>query len=82
MDKKKDKYLMGKKMINVGIKLDEGLADLLKFQIKTLKKLVKNDYPIDEIQKANTMLRNIIIALNITDEKIRNGLLLLEELKD
>jgi hypothetical protein len=59
--------------------LDEGLADLLKFQVRTLKELVKSGSPIDEIQKANALLRDIIIALSLTEEKIRSGILLCEK---
>ena len=70
---------MGKKIIEVSINLDEGIADLLKFQVKILKDLVKNESPIDEIQKANTLLRNIITALNITEEKIKTGISLCEK---
>lgn len=70
---------MGKKIIEAGIKLDEGIADLLKFQVRALKELVKNESPIDEIHKANILLRDIILALNITEEKIRSGILLCEK---
>lgn len=70
---------MGEKIITAGISLDEGLAELLKLQIKSLKQLLKDDSPIDEIQKANSLLRNIIIGLNITDEKIRLGISLCKE---
>lgn len=79
MSKNMDKYLMGKKIIIAGINIDEGLAELLKFQIKSLKRLVKDNSPIDEIQKANSLLRNIIIALSISDEKIKLGIALCEE---
>lgn len=74
-----EQYLIGIKIIEAGIKLDEGLADLLKFQVKSLKRLVKDESPIDEIQKANVLLRNIIIALNMTEEKIRSGISLCED---
>jgi phage terminase Nu1 subunit (DNA packaging protein) len=71
--------LIGRRIIEAGIKLDEGLADLLKFQVRTLKELVKSGSPIDEIQKANALLRDIIIALSLTEEKIRSGILLCEK---
>jgi hypothetical protein len=79
MDKKSENYLLGKMIIEAGVKLDEGIASLLKFQVKALNELLKNESPIDEIHKANILLRDIIIALNITEEKIRTGILLCEK---
>ncbi|MEL7647500.1 MAG: hypothetical protein AAGU76_05375 [Sedimentibacter sp.] len=64
-------------MIYSGIKLDEGLAEILNFQIKCMKRSV-NDASIDDIQRANALLRNLIIALNITEEKVRMGIRLCE----
>ena len=39
-----------------------------------MKQLAKSDIAANEFQKTNNIIRNIIIALLITDEKIKAGI--------
>ena len=65
--------LIGKKMIEAAVSLDESLAELLKVEIRRLKQLAKNGVS-EEIQKTNNLVRSIIIAITLTDGKIKAGL--------
>lgn len=69
-----DNKLIGKKMIETAISLDESLVEILKVEIRGLKQLAKNNNAPEEMHKINNLIKNIIIALTITDEKIRTGI--------
>lgn len=69
-----DNTLLGKKMIETALNLDESLVELLKTEIRRLKLLTKNDNALEEIQKTNNLIKSIIIAITLTDEKIKTGL--------
>lgn len=69
-----DQYRTGRKLIESAIKLDESLAELLKVEVSKMKKLNRYNESVDEIARANTLLKNVIMAMMITDEKIRNGI--------
>jgi hypothetical protein len=64
---------LGKALILDAVHVDEALAELLKVEIKRLKKLVKEDAFFEEAQKTHTLVRYIIMALTLTDEKINTG---------
>ncbi|HWR19665.1 MAG TPA: hypothetical protein VN608_08580 [Clostridia bacterium] len=69
-----DNASLGKSLILDAVNMDEALAELLKVEVKRLKKLVKEDAFFEEAQKTHTLLRYIIMALTLTDEKINVGI--------
>jgi len=69
---------IGKRMIESAVLLDENLAELLKVETKRIKKLINNNPSIDDLTKVNILIKNIIFAMNLTDEKIKNGIKLWE----
>jgi hypothetical protein len=71
-----DNRLIARKMIETAIKFDESLVEILKVEVKRLKQLAKSNSnsDIEELQKTNRLIKNIIIALSITDEKIKTGI--------
>jgi hypothetical protein len=69
-----DNILLGKRMIETAVNLDESLVDLLKIEIKRLKQLLRNDVAYEELHKTNNLVKNIIILITLTDEKIKTGL--------
>lgn len=70
---------LGKNLIESAIKLDETLAELLKVEVKNIKKNLKNNTSIDNIQRSSNLLKNIIIALTLTEEKIKDGIAIWKE---
>lgn len=74
MDETNLNRLIGKKMIETAINLDESLAELLKIEVKRLKQLTKSDNALEELQRSNKLIKNIIMALTITDERIKTAL--------
>lgn len=73
-EKNNDNILIGKKLIEAAISLDESLIDLLNVEVKRLKQLTRSNYDSDELQRTNNLVRNIIIAITLTDEKIKAGI--------
>lgn len=71
-----DNAVLGQTLILAAVSLDEALADLLKVEIKRLKQLSKEDVFFDETQKLYSLVRSIIMALTLTDEKIKAGMVL------
>jgi len=72
--------LIGEKLIKIAINFDESLAEMLKVEVKRLKRLAKSNNAFEtietfeELRKTNNLVRNIILALTITDERIRIGI--------
>lgn len=66
--------LIGKKMIENAINLDESLAEILRLEVRKLKILMKTANSPEELLKTNNMIKNIIIALTLTEEKIKMGI--------
>ena len=66
--------LIGKKMIENAVNLDESLAEILKVEVRRLKQLIKINTAPEELLRTNHLIKNIIIALTITDEKIKTGI--------
>ncbi len=79
-----DERRLGLKIIQTAVKIEESLAELLKFNVTKMKKLSrkKGDESIEEIFEINKVTRNIIIALTLTDERIRMGLELIKPKKN
>jgi hypothetical protein len=69
-----DNKIIGKKIIETAVNLDESLVELLKIEIRMLKQLTKSSDTFEELQKTNNLVRSIIIAIMLTDEKIKTGL--------
>lgn len=66
--------LIGKKMVETAVNLDEALVEILRVEVKRLKQLAKNNNAPEEMQKTSILIKNIIMALIITDEKIKTGI--------
>lgn len=66
--------LIGKRMIETAVNLDESLVEILKVEVRRLKQLTKGNYAPEEMQRTNNLIKNIIMALTITDEKIKTGI--------
>ena len=66
--------LIGKKMIETAVNLDESLVEILKLEVRCLKQLTKTSCTPEEMRKTMSLIRNLIIALTLTDEKIKTGI--------
>ena len=66
--------LIGEKIIQNAINLDQALVEILKLEVKRMKKLAKTDDGLKELQKTNFLIKNIIIALTISDDKLQTGI--------
>lgn len=66
--------LIGKKMIETALNLDESLVEILNIEVKRLKQLVEGNNAPEEMQRTNNLVKNVILALTITDEKIKTGI--------
>ena len=64
----------GTKIILTALKVEEALAELLKGETKKMKMTLGNEDCIEELKKINTLLKNTIIAMMMTEEKIRMGI--------
>lgn len=73
-DKNLCNKMIGRKMIENAINLDESLAEILKVEVKKLKQLAKTTNTPEELLRTNNLIKNIIIALTLTEEKIRMGI--------
>jgi hypothetical protein len=71
---KTENRLIGKKIIETAVNLDESLVEILRIEVKRLKQLAKSDNATDELLKTSNLIKTIIMALTITDEKIRTGI--------
>jgi hypothetical protein len=73
-DKIPDSVIIGKRMIETAINLDESLAELLRVEVRRLKSLNKESDAHKEMQNTGNLVRSIIIAISLTDERIKTGL--------
>lgn len=73
-NKRINKELIGEELIKTTINFEESLVEILKVEVKRIKKLAKNHNTLEELQKTNKLINNIIIAFMITDERIKTGL--------
>lgn len=69
-----DDSTIGKKIIETAINFDESLVEILKIEVKRVKQLLKNNYNPIELQKTSKLIKYIIMALIITDEKMKAGI--------
>jgi hypothetical protein len=74
-------YTVGINLINSAIKMDLALAELLKVEVSNMKKLIKSGASTEELQKLNIVVRNVILGLVMTEEKIRSGIMLCNSYK-
>jgi hypothetical protein len=69
-----DNKSIGRRLINTAVNLDESLEEILRMEVKRLKQSTKNDSDLEELRKTSHIIKNILIALMITDEKLRTGI--------
>lgn len=69
-------YDIGKQLIVNAISIDETLNEILKLEIKKVKNALNTQYEVDSIDALTKTLRNVIIALTLTEEKIKTGMIL------
>ena len=67
-------YDIGKQLIINAIKIDETLNEILKLEIRKVRKALNTDNEVDSINALSKTLRNVIIALTLTEEKIKTGM--------
>jgi len=60
-----DEKIIGKKMLLTTIKMEESLAELLRTELKILKKESKKDYNYEDIQNVNKTMKYILLSLTI-----------------
>ncbi len=71
----KEMTLLGKKMIEAAINLDEALFSLLKVEIRRLTSALKKKESTEEdARKIANLIRSLIIAIQLTNEKVETGL--------
>jgi hypothetical protein len=73
-EKNINNILLGKMIIENAINFEESLIEILRIEVKRLKQLLKNNSNLEELYKTNSLVRSVIMALTITDEKIRTGI--------
>lgn len=66
--------LIGKRIIDSAINLDEVLTEILKKEAKVLTVGTKGGASPEELLKINSLIRNIIMALTLTDDRIKTGI--------
>jgi len=73
-NKKNDIRIIALKMLKAAVDIDESLVKILKSQIKRLGQMAKGKTDVEELQKINALIKNIIIALCLAEEKIKTGM--------
>jgi hypothetical protein len=66
--------LIGKRIIESALSLDEALTDILKKEAKVLKAGTKDGTNPEELLKIISLIRNIIMALTLTDYRLKTGI--------
>lgn len=82
MNNNNENAVLGKKLITAAVNLDEALAELLKVEIRRLKQLSKCDTHLEEFQKTINIVRSVVMALTLTEDKIKTGVSLCRDNKD
>ncbi|HOV70255.1 MAG TPA: hypothetical protein PLZ84_08035 [Clostridia bacterium] len=67
-----NRYVLGQRIIESAINLDQALIDLLKLEVKRLKRL-NADITVEELELINNLVKKIIFSLSLSEEKIRLG---------
>jgi hypothetical protein len=73
---------IGIKILETAVRMDETLVDILKLEVKHLKQQVKNNTYFEDVQRTDKLIRNIILALTVTEERMRTGLDIIKDSKD
>lgn len=66
--------LIGIKIIESAIALDDALVEILIKESKILKVGTKNGISPEDLSRINTLIRNIIMVLTLTDDRIKTGI--------
>lgn len=66
--------LIGIEIIENAISIDEALISILKIELKQLKKYKENETNEENLRRTIHLIRNIIIALTLTDDKLKLGI--------
>lgn len=69
-----DQKALGKKIVLSAIKIEESLAVLLRSEAKVLRKCCLNRVEVDDIKRANRMIKYVLFTLTIIDDRIEKGL--------
>lgn len=73
-ERSSQKKSTGEKMILSALSMDEALAELLKAEVKNLKKMLGKESFVAEAVQMNHLLKKIIAAMMMTEEKIAQGI--------
>lgn len=68
-----NKKLIGEQLIKTTINFEEALVEILKVEVKRIKKLSKTHIDSEEFKKTNRLINNIVMAFILTDERIKMG---------
>lgn len=68
-----NKKLIGEQLIKTTINFEEALVEILKVEVKRIKKLSKTHIDSEEFKKTNRLINNIVMAFMLTDERIKMG---------
>jgi hypothetical protein len=75
-----DDKLLGKMIILNAIKMEESLAEILKMEVKAIKKQIREDSNSDfeNIHKSNKVIKYVLYSMTILDDRIQAGMELLK----
>ena len=68
-----DEKILARKMILNSLRIEESLVNILKAEVKILKKKSIIDLENIELQKLNRIIRYTLYVITILDERIQRG---------
>ncbi|TAH71474.1 MAG: hypothetical protein EWM47_04555 [Anaerolineaceae bacterium] len=69
-----DNKIIAKKVILSTLKMENSLINVLKAQMRLIKKMMDKDDDYNEIKKTNASIRQILHAIHIIDDRIQKCL--------
>lgn len=74
-----DERVIAKRRIANSLKIEEGLVNLLRNEVKILNRKSNDDIDYCELQKIHKTLRYIIYAISVLDERVQKSLDILKK---
>lgn len=74
LSKNIDDKTIAKKLLINALKMEESLADLIRIEVKILRKKVNEQNSYDEIRKINKIVKYTIFSMTLIDDKIQKAL--------
>lgn len=79
MYKDLDNQQVGRMLIRNAINMEDSLAELLRIEVKSVKKRLKDDYDYEYLQRTNKLIKYILYSMSMLDERIQVGLELIKK---